>query len=136
MCHEWKVKEEWYSRALPPVESRIDITEFAFPVFLSNIVSASIMLPPLTSRSFHEIPHHSCSCCESSDSAKYPGALTAIGWYGSYPNQYAGERDKASVELGRLTTEHRLESLTKTLRAIKADKKTLELQKEFFDRVV
>jgi len=32
-------------------------------------------------------------------------------------------------------TEYRLESLGRALRAVKADTKTPELQKEFFDRV-
>ncbi len=64
-----------------------------------------------------------------------PNVYTAIWWYADYPNHYAGEGAKATRELGQLVTEHYIESLVKALRAIKADKKTLELQNEFFNRV-
>src|SRR6267154_1734525 len=48
---------------------------------------------------------------------------TAIWWYASYPNHYAGEGAKATRELGQLVTEHFIDSLVKALKAIKADKK-------------
>lgn len=64
-----------------------------------------------------------------------PDIYTAIWWYASYPNHYAGEGAKASRELGKFVTDFMVESLEKALKAVKADTKTLELQKEFFDRV-
>ena len=64
-----------------------------------------------------------------------PNVYTAIWWYADFPNHYAGEGAKASVELGRLVNEHYIESLVTALKAIKADTKTLELQNEFFNRV-
>src|SRR5271154_6183606 len=64
-----------------------------------------------------------------------PNVYTAIWWYADYPNHYAGEGAKATRELGQLVTDHYIESLIKALKAIKADKKTLELQNEFFNRV-
>jgi creatinine amidohydrolase len=64
-----------------------------------------------------------------------PNVYTAIWWYASYPNHYAGEGAKATRELGQLVTEHFIDSFTAALKAIKADTKTLQLQKEFFDRV-
>ncbi len=64
-----------------------------------------------------------------------PDVYTAIWWFARFPNHYAGEADKATRELGELLTEHRIESLVRALRAIKADNKALELQEEFFDRV-
>ncbi len=64
-----------------------------------------------------------------------PELYTAIWWYASFPNHYAGEGAKATRELGQVLTEHRIESLARALRAIKADTRTLELQREFFDRV-
>jgi len=64
-----------------------------------------------------------------------PNVYTAIWWYASYPNHYAGEGAKATRELGQLVTEHFIDSFTVALKAIKADTKTLQLQKEFFDRV-
>jgi creatinine amidohydrolase len=64
-----------------------------------------------------------------------PNVYTAIWWYADYPNHYAGEGAKATYELGKLVTEHYIESLVKALKAIKADTKTIELQNEFFNRV-
>lgn len=49
---------------------------------------------------------------------------------------YAGEGATATRELGQLLTEQRVQSLIRALRTVKADVKTLELQKEFFDRVL
>jgi creatinine amidohydrolase len=65
-----------------------------------------------------------------------PDVYTAIWWYGGFPNHYAGEGDKATRELGELFTEERIESLARALRAVKADSRALELQREFFDRVL
>jgi creatinine amidohydrolase len=64
-----------------------------------------------------------------------PDVYTAIWWYAGFPNHYAGQAEKATRELGELLTEHRIESLVRALHAIKEDKKALELQEEFFDRV-
>ena len=64
-----------------------------------------------------------------------PDVYTAIWWYAGFPNHYAGQAEKATRELGALLTEHRVESLVRALKAIKADAKALELQEEFFDRV-
>ncbi len=64
-----------------------------------------------------------------------PNLYTGIWWYASYPNHYAGEGAKATAALGKLITENKIEALVQALKAIKADTKTLELQKEFYDRV-
>jgi creatinine amidohydrolase len=64
-----------------------------------------------------------------------PNVYTGIWWYGSYPNHYAGHGEAGTRALGELLTEHNIDTLATTLRAIKADRKTLEVQKEFFDRV-
>lgn len=63
-----------------------------------------------------------------------PDLYTAIWWYASYPNHYAGEGATATHEFGELVTEARLESLRNALRAVKADTQAPALQKEFFDR--
>jgi creatinine amidohydrolase len=65
-----------------------------------------------------------------------PNVYTAIWWFADFPNHYAGEGAKATRELGELITENTIGSLVKALKAIKADTKTLELQKEFFDRTL
>lgn len=62
-------------------------------------------------------------------------AYTAIGWYAKFPNHYAGEGAKGTPELGKVYADFEIESLAKALKIIKADTKTLELQKEFYDRV-
>jgi len=64
-----------------------------------------------------------------------PNVYTAIWWYADFPNHYAGEGAKATRELGEAITEHYIGQLVTALKAIKSDNKTLELQKEFFDRV-
>ena len=65
-----------------------------------------------------------------------PNVYTAIWWYSSYPNHYAGEGNVATAKLGKIITENTIASLAQALKAIKADNKTLQLQNEFFDRVV
>ena len=64
-----------------------------------------------------------------------PNVYTAIWWYASYPNHYAGVGADATRELGEMITEHTIQSLVQALKAIKADTKTLQLQNEFYDRV-
>jgi creatinine amidohydrolase len=64
-----------------------------------------------------------------------PNVYTAIWWYADFPNHYAGDGSKATVELGKLVTEHIIGQLVTALKDVKADTKTLELQREFFDRV-
>ena len=64
-----------------------------------------------------------------------PDLYTAIWWYASYPNHYAGEGGKATAELGRVLTEARIGALVRALKAVKADQSAPALQKEFFDRV-
>jgi len=59
----------------------------------------------------------------------------AIWWYARFPNHYAGEGAKGTRELGQALTEHRVATLVRALRVVKADDKTLKLQAEFFDRV-
>jgi creatinine amidohydrolase len=65
-----------------------------------------------------------------------PEVYTGIWWYARFPNHYAGEGDKATRALGELLTEHQIESLVRVLRAVKADAKALEMQREFYDRVL
>jgi creatinine amidohydrolase len=64
-----------------------------------------------------------------------PNLHTAIWWYARFPNHYAGEGARATRELGQALTEHRINALVKALRAVKADDRTPQLQKEYFDRI-
>ena len=65
-----------------------------------------------------------------------PEVYTAIWWYASYPNHYAGDGSVASRELGQVLTEQRLASIAKALKAVKNDTAAPALQQQFFDRVV
>lgn len=64
-----------------------------------------------------------------------PSSLyTAIGWYADFPNHYAGDGSQATKELGELINERYITQLVQALKAVKADQKTLRLQREFFKR--
>lgn len=64
-----------------------------------------------------------------------PNIYTGIWWYAAYPNHYAGEGGKASKELGKILTDHKIEALAKALKAVKADTLTIKLQNQFFEDV-
>jgi creatinine amidohydrolase len=63
-----------------------------------------------------------------------PNLYTAIWWYAAYPNHYAGDGSKASLELGKLISEHMISQLVEAIKVVKADHKTIPLQNEFFNR--
>ena len=65
-----------------------------------------------------------------------PNAYTPIWWYADYPNHYAGEGTKATKEYGKLLIDQYVDQLAKTIKAIKADKETLALQEEFYNRML
>lgn len=60
---------------------------------------------------------------------------TAIWWYASYPNHYAGDASFASVELGKLITDNTLNELITAIKSVKNDHQTLEIQREYFKNV-
>lgn len=64
-----------------------------------------------------------------------PNLYTGIWWYASYPNHYAGEAAKSTKEVGQLITENKIAALVQALKSVKADTKTLELQRDFYERV-
>jgi creatinine amidohydrolase len=63
-------------------------------------------------------------------------AYTPIWWYADFPNHYAGEGNKATRAYGQLFTEQYVDELAKTIKAIKADKETLALQEEFYEKML
>ena len=70
------------------------------------------------------------------DRMKLPNTLyTAIWWYASYPNHYAGQAEYGTEELGRVITDNTVSSLIEALRAVKADTTTPAIQKEYFEKV-
>ncbi|RYZ16030.1 MAG: creatininase family protein [Sphingobacteriales bacterium] len=63
-------------------------------------------------------------------------AYTPIWWYADYPNHYAGEGSKATKELGKMLVDQYVDNLAATIKAIKADRETLRLQDEFYDKTL
>lgn len=60
---------------------------------------------------------------------------TAIWWYASYPNHYAGKAEMATQELGKLITDATVDDLIKAIREVKKDTMTLHLQNEYFKKM-
>ena len=59
-------------------------------------------------------------------------AYTAIWWYAQFPNHYAGDGSYGTVEMGNLMMENEVDQLVEMIRSVKADEKTIELQRQFF----
>ncbi|MCR4438252.1 MAG: creatininase family protein [bacterium] len=58
--------------------------------------------------------------------------FTGIWWYARFPDHYAGDARPACAELGELVLAEYVRQFVGMLRAVKADRLTLKLQKEFF----
>ncbi|WP_424494305.1 creatininase family protein [Salinimicrobium sp. GXAS 041] len=67
--------------------------------------------------------------------ADLPNVYTAIWWHGSYPLHYAGDGGVATAELGKMITDDNVRSIVEGLRAVKQDTTTLQLQREYFEKV-
>lgn len=61
-----------------------------------------------------------------------PNLNTGISWYSKYPNHYAGQSEGATAQLGEVRLSARSRQLADSVKALKADSTTLELQNEFF----
>jgi creatinine amidohydrolase len=59
---------------------------------------------------------------------------TGIWWYARFPNHYSGDGSAASKELGEFKTKAWIDAIVGSIRAVKADQKSLQLQNEFFER--
>ena len=64
-----------------------------------------------------------------------PPTFTGVGWYGDFPNHYAGDARVATKEKGRALVRLRVDFLAKYIAAVKADKVVPALNREFFQRV-
>jgi creatinine amidohydrolase len=66
---------------------------------------------------------------------KLPDNLyTAIWWYSSFPFHYSGDGAAASRELGEYDMDAWTAAVQKAIRVVKADKESLRLQNEFFEK--
>lgn len=64
--------------------------------------------------------------------AELPNQYTGIWWYAQYPNHYAGDATKSSVELGKLLTESDADQLVELIKKVKSSNKIEDLQKQFY----
>jgi creatinine amidohydrolase len=62
------------------------------------------------------------------------GVYTGIWWYARFPDHYAGDGSAASHELGEYQMNWLIDSIAKTVAAIKADDVSLKLQNEFYEK--
>ncbi len=60
-------------------------------------------------------------------------AYTGIWWYSRFPNHYAGDGSYGNKELGEVLLNSQANQLVKMIQSVKADTRTLEQQKKFFD---
>lgn len=64
-----------------------------------------------------------------------PGTLyTGIWWYARFPNHYSGDGSAATRELGDYDMQAWIAAIQKAIQAVKADKASLQLQNEFFEK--
>ncbi len=61
------------------------------------------------------------------------GVYTGIWWYAKFPNHYAGDGAPATKELGDFDMKAWASAIANAIRAIKADQRSLSLQREFFE---
>ena len=62
------------------------------------------------------------------------GLYTGIWWYARFPNHYAGDGAVASRELGEFEAKTWINAIVQSIRAVKADKESLRVQNEFYER--
>lgn len=59
---------------------------------------------------------------------------TAIWWYARFPNHYSGEGSAAARELGQYKMDNWVKAIVESIKSVKADQTSLQLQNEFFEK--
>lgn len=59
---------------------------------------------------------------------------TAIWWYARFPEHYSGNGALATKELGEYRMNAWIDTIVKSIQAVKADQTSLQLQKEFYEK--
>lgn len=59
---------------------------------------------------------------------------TGIWWYARFPNHYSGDGSVATKELGEWNMKNWIDSIVESIRAVKADDTSLNLQSEFYQK--
>ena len=62
------------------------------------------------------------------------GVYTGIWWYARFPDHYAGDGSAATRELGEFQMNWWIDSIAKSVAAIKADDVSPRLQDEFYEK--
>ena len=62
-----------------------------------------------------------------------PDVYTGIWWYARFPNHYAGDASASNLKLGEADMKAWIDGIAQTVRAVKADNTSLELQNQFFE---
>lgn len=63
-----------------------------------------------------------------------PGLSTSITWYADHPTHYAGDARAATAEKGEFLFNACVEKVVRQMRAIKSDRITPDLQRDFYDK--
>jgi creatinine amidohydrolase len=63
-----------------------------------------------------------------------PGLYTGIWWYAKFPEHYAGDGSVATTELGAFDMKAWSDGIANAIRAVKADRESLKLQREFNEK--
>jgi creatinine amidohydrolase len=59
---------------------------------------------------------------------------TGIWWYARFPNHYSGDGSAATRELGEYKMNNWIKAIVDSIKAVKADGTSLQLQNEFFEK--
>lgn len=59
---------------------------------------------------------------------------TGIWWYARFPNHYSGDASTANKDLGEFDEKSLVEQVVAAIKSIKADRVSLELQNQFYER--
>jgi creatinine amidohydrolase len=62
------------------------------------------------------------------------GVYTEIQWYASFPDHYAGDASYANPTLGKADFAAWASGIAEVIRAVRADKTSLQLQNQFFEK--
>lgn len=59
---------------------------------------------------------------------------TGIWWYARFPNHYSGDGSVATREFGQYKMQHWIEAIVDSIKSVKADQTSLQLQNEFYEK--
>lgn len=81
-----------------------------------------------------QIPSKSFTSLRRNEALQKVGAYSPVDWYAMYPVMYVGDASKGNAQKGKVMVEHEIEALVELIRAVKADRITQGLQKEFLEK--